>query len=391
MPPTTPYQEDNIMQGKRTRARDSRGRPIPGLYVRDGRYIAGFQCPQTDKWRMQTLVANTITDARRERDGLLAGLRESRVAAPDKATFYTVFVEYQSARSLSERTTKHERHLVDRHLATIKNRRVQEITAGEIARLLGGMKPTYSEWTRVAVYRLLRGSFALAVKRGVVTRSPMDGLAASERPKQRNKKRVRVLDNTTMAKLIKAAGSERWTAALALAGYAGLRLGEIRALTWADVDLKAGTIAVRRSLLPDGTPKPPKTEAGERDVPILPALRRALVRWRVRSPHTNPGDLIICTADRAPVQERNIRRALEDAKTAAGLDAGDERLSMHSLRHSWASMLATDLQLPATTLAKLTGHADAGFTLKVYARDSRETTTVVEDVLTRAAGARIGT
>jgi len=64
---------------------------------------------------------------------------------------------------------------------------------------------------------------------------------------------------------------------------------------------------------------------------------------------------------------------------------------MHSLRHSYASMLATDLELPATTLAKLTGHADAGFTLKVYARDHRDTSTVVEDVLARAAGAGIGT
>jgi hypothetical protein len=42
------------MQGKRTRARDSRGRPVPGLYVRDGRYIAGFQCPQTGRWRMRS-------------------------------------------------------------------------------------------------------------------------------------------------------------------------------------------------------------------------------------------------------------------------------------------------------------------------------------------------
>ena len=66
------------------------------------------------------------------------------------------------------------------------------------------------------------------------------------------------------------------------------------------------------------------------------------------------------------------------------------RLPWHSLRHSYASMLATDLELPATTLARLTGHADAGFTLRVYAMDRRDETTVVEDVLARAAGAGIG-
>lgn len=73
-----------------------------------------------------------------------------------------------------------------------------------------------------------------------------------------------------------------------------------------------------------------------------------------------------------------------------GLDGQEERLSWHSLRHSFASMLATDLELPATTLARLTGHADAGFTLKVYARDGRDEAAVVSDVLARAASAQVG-
>lgn len=80
-----------------------------------------------------------------------------------------------------------------------------------------------------------------------------------------------------------------------------------------------------------------------------------------------------------------LRRALEGAKTKAGVGATDERLSWHSLRHSFASMLATDLELPATTLARLTGHADAGFTLRVYARDKRSDAAIVEQVLARAA------
>lgn len=53
-------------------------------------------------------------------------------------------------------------------------------------------------------------------------------------------------------------------------------------------------------------------------------------------------------------------------------------------------MLATDLELRATTLALLVGRADAGFSLKVYAKDARDEATVVEDVLSRAQAARIG-
>jgi len=90
------------------------------------------------------------------------------------------------------------------------------------------------------------------------------------------------------------------------------------------------------------------------------------------------------------MQERNLGRALDAAKVKAALDHTEERRSWHSLRHSFASLLATDLQLPATTLARLTGHADAGFTLRVHARDGREDGAVVEDVLARAQRAKVG-
>ena len=50
----------------------------------------------------------------------------------------------------------------------------------------------------------------------------------------------------------------------------------------------------------------------------------------------------------------------------------EERLSRHSLRHSYASS------------------RDAGFTLRVYAKDARDEATFVSDVLNRAASAGIG-
>jgi integrase len=99
---------------------------------------------------------------------------------------------------------------------------------------------------------------------------------------------------------------------------------------------------------------------------------------------------VIATADGGHVQERNLRRALEDAKKTAGLGGTRDRLSWHSLRHSCASLLATDLELPATTLARVTGHADAGFTLRVYARDNRDEKTLVDDVVRRAKRAGVG-
>jgi integrase len=372
-----------------TRASDSRGRPVPGIYVRDGRYAAGAKVD--GRWMLHTLDAETLTEARRERESWVTGLREGRIPTPDRATFAEVFADWQDARpKLSERTRKHERHVAGKRLGSLLDRRVQTVTSTEIAAVLREQRQRYAPYSCAQTFRLLGGTFAHATRRGVITRDPMAGLASSERPEKRAKRDIARLDAVPLDRLVAAGDSERWRAAFGLAGYAGLRLGEIRGLRWQDIDLDAATIKVHRSLLPDGTEKATKTEAGERSVPLLPSLRRLIVAWKLRAPHSRPDDLVIGTADGGPVQERTVGRAFARAKKTAGLDGLDQRLSVHALRHSFASMLATDLNLAPTTLAQLIGHADAGFTLRVYARDARDTATVVADVLDRAAAAGIG-
>ena len=103
----------------------------------------------------------------------------------------------------------------------------------------------------------------------------------------------------------------------------------------------------------------------------------------------SPALRTLATADGKPVQERNLRRALDKTKTAADLDATEGRLSWHSLRHAFASALATDLEVPSTTLARVVGHADAGFTLLLYAKDARDDAAVAADVLGRAKRAGV--
>ncbi|MGZ4291872.1 MAG: hypothetical protein ACXVQQ_04685 [Gaiellaceae bacterium] len=84
---------------------------------------------------------------------------------------------------------------------------------------------------------------------------------------------------------------------------------------------------------------------------MLPALRRELLVWKVKAPHKRPGDLVIGTAEGRAVEERNLRRAFQDAKDAAKIDVGEARLSWHALRHSAASMLATELVLDRSAAA----------------------------------------
>lgn len=232
-----------------------------------------------------------------------------------------------------------------------------------------------------------KGVLALAERRGILTKNPAAGLTDAERPKQKNAKAIERLDSATLRRLIAATPTERWKAGLALAGLGGLRIGEVRGLTWADVDLAGETITVERSLLPDGTAKPPKTEAGRRVVALFPELRQLLLTWKLRGAFTDPDDYVLVTAARGPVQQRNAQRALAKAKQAAGLDSLEGRLSWHSLRHSAGSVWITEYGLPVTTVSAMMGHANPAFTLACYGRDPRDTKTMVADVLARAAAA----
>ena len=110
-----------------------------GIYRRDGIFIAGYREPSTGKWRTKKLSARNVTEARRQRESLLSALREGRAAPTTGLTFESAFHDWQDSRTLSPRTRKHERHLLERHLAEIKHRRIQDVTATELARRLREM------------------------------------------------------------------------------------------------------------------------------------------------------------------------------------------------------------------------------------------------------------
>ncbi len=235
------------------------------------------------------------------------------------------------------------------------------------------MRDRYSPWTCVAVYRILAGTFALAVRRGIVTRSPIDGLAPSERPKQRNAKRIAVLDadddRRSSSRRQRRSGGGPRSRSPATPGCGSARSARSPGPTSTSTRARS-----RRAGRCCRTARRRHRRRGGRRAPCRccrrcgGARRVEAARRRTRG----PDDLVIGTADGEPV--RNGTSAARST-TRRRRRASTRRRSgcrWHSLRHSFASMLATDLELPATTLARLTGHADAGFTLRVYARDGRD-------------------
>lgn len=162
---------------------------------------------------------------------------------------------------------------------------------------------------------------------------------------------------TEAARLIAAApGRDR--AVWATAFYAGLRRGELMALRWTDIDLKAGTIDVLRSWDPEHGPGDTKSR-NRRKVPIALLLREHLAAERLRQP---PG-IELCFGLTATRPFRPDR--LQERADAAWLDKSLERLTLHDCRHTFAS-LAIAAGVNAKALSIYMGHSSITITLDRY-------------------------
>jgi integrase len=76
----------------------------------------------------------------------------------------------------------------------------------------------------------------------------------------------------------------RWRPVLLTAIFTGLRASELRGLRWADLDLKAGELHVRQRADRFNSIGRPKSEAGERTIPLSPMVINTLREWKLACP-----------------------------------------------------------------------------------------------------------
>jgi hypothetical protein len=135
-----------------------------------------------------------------------------------------------------------------------------------------------------------------------------------------------------------------------------------------------------------------KTVNAHRELPLYPRVRRVLAGHKLATAWAADDDPVFAAGRRMPKRYRNVRRALAVAVKHAGIKvAPDERLSSHSLRHTYTSHLIVGLGLDAATTSKLAGHADPSITMRVYADDFRQASERNAAVLARAAERGFGT
>jgi integrase len=166
-------------------------------------------------------------------------------------------------------------------------------------------------------------------------------------------------------RFLDAIASERLFALYTLVAYCGLRRDEVIGLPWAEVDLDQGVACVRQTGSGDG----PKSEAGNRPVPLPVVVVQALRAWHARQAAdrlawgrdwTDNG-LVFTREDGTPVPGQWVSTRFEALAYRTGLPP----IRFHDLRHGAAS-LAKASGADSKYIAALLGHARSSFTDDVY-------------------------
>lgn len=140
----------------------------------------------------------------------------------------------------------------------------------------------------------------------------------------------------------------------------GLRKGEILALTWEDIDFDNNVISVTKAVEHiNNRPhiKPPKTESGNRYVPLLDKLKEKLLPIK-----GNPKHYIFSQdGGKEPIHKQTYNVLYEKYSKAVGITC-----TAHQLRHSYATV-AVEEDVNPKDLQNALGHADISTTMNVYA------------------------
>lgn len=144
----------------------------------------------------------------------------------------------------------------------------------------------------------------------------------------------------------------------------GLRVGEICALTWKDIDFENKVLHVHATVVRDSIHKSfridkPKTESSDRYIPLSDIVETALLLCR----KSNQGYIMSENSDfmRPNSFEYRYHRLLKDADI--------EDIRFHALRHTFATR-CIEAGVDDKSLSELLGHSNVNITLNTYVHSS---------------------
>ncbi len=268
----------------------------------------------------------------------------------DAATEYLRYIEHDRGRKPS--TVRGYRSSINAHLLpAFGSRAIESVSTEGIERWVAGFDGSVR--TRNKLLMQLHGILGRARK---VYGLPGNAAADVEKLPQRRSGDIEVFSPEEVWALVRSASSDQDGAIFLTAAFTGLRMGELLALRWRDVDFAGRTIRVRASYYAGAltTPKSGKVRA----VPMAPDVAAALARLGDREHWVGDDDLVFAGEAGGYLDGSALRRRYKAALAAAGLRS----LRFHDLRHTFGTRMIAKADI--RRVQEWMGHADVQTTMR---------------------------
>lgn len=205
--------------------------------------------------------------------------------------------------------------------------------------------------------KTLKASFTKAVAWNYLTDNPLKNI----RPPKLEKKHPVYVTQDDFEKIQQHVKSKVLRRVYFVAFYTGLRIGELLNLRWMDIDL------INRSIYLRNTSKHHTKNRKDRAVPMSNAVFELLYTMYCEEKTGSAENYVFHRVIFIRLTENHASKFFKKAVRAAGID---DRVHLHTLRHSFASMLVQK-NVSLYVIKELLGHADIS-TTQIYAHLKKE-------------------
>jgi integrase len=324
-------------------------------------------------------VIPTVREARQMLSDLLRKVNSGEYR-PESACTFGRFVEERWKPdvfpTLKFSSKKFYDYVLNAHLIpTFGDTPLRLITRASVQSFLSAKAQSDLSWKTVKHIRTAFGAIIEAAVIGdLLTDNPVRKTRLPRRGPEEEKPPIEV---EKVKELIDALPEPSHSIALLLAST-GMRIGELLALRWRDVDLNAGTVQIRQTVY-EGVFDTPKTKSSKRPIPLGPSGIAILGRFSASG--CDPEGLVFATGRGTPLSRRNLlNRQFKPTCKRLGLDG----VSWHWLRHVTAT-LASSTGARLGAVQTLLGHSSSEITRSIYLeaipKDVKETVEKVEELL----------
>lgn len=316
-------------------------------------------------------------EAAAKRDIAAARMQIGKLSVAERVTveswaneWYETYVEPQA----SECEARQTRGILDKHIIpAIGDICLQDLRLHHLQKFANGLKSCSYSLIR-KIKSAVVGITKTARRNMLIVEDPADAIVWPYGKKGER----RALTEAEEAAFLSVVQKHHKGALFAVMYYCGLRPGEVRALTWHNVDLEEGWISVTSAVKKDGgCIGDPKSKAGKRRVPIPAEMAELLQKMPKTSLYVFP------SGKDGVMTEQGFNRSWSSFKRDMYIEMGvttyrnqlckeeTERLSLYEvtpyyLRHTYATKLVASMVDPKT-VQYLLGHSTAIITLDVYA------------------------